>query len=211
MKKKILSMAILSIVLLLAMFSVVSITHNVMGHKGNQTVEITQVLSGEHMYYIVKITDPDGIDVVHPQIRNPDGVLVWDGGHYYPDGQTTFEFTIPQDVVIENGGIRVYLEVKLTDSQDRPVFSKWITPEWYTWEPPYWPTYEQLTCVYEDYAGGRGGIIQLPDIEEGGAAIPDLSGHNHGTPAGIIAGAIAGATALISAAWYIRRRRTKAI
>jgi len=59
--------------------------------------------------------------------------------------------------------------------------------------------------------GGRGGIIQLPDVEEPGVAIPDLSGHNHGTPAGIIAGAIAGATALISAAWYIRRRRTKAI
>lgn len=55
-----------------------------------------------------------------------------------------------------------------------------------------------------------GGIITPPQIEEPGAATPDSSGHNFGAPAGIIAGAIAGVTALIGAVWYIRRRRTKA-
>jgi len=58
--------------------------------------------------------------------------------------------------------------------------------------------------------GGVGGIVEFPQIEEPGTATPDLSEHNYGALAGIIAGAIAGATALISAAWYIRRRRTKA-
>ena len=56
-----------------------------------------------------------------------------------------------------------------------------------------------------------GGIVKSPDIEEPGAAIPDSSGHNFGAPAGIIAGAAVGVIMLISAAWYVRRRRTKAI
>jgi len=55
-----------------------------------------------------------------------------------------------------------------------------------------------------------GGIVETPQIEEPGTAIPDSLEHNYGASAGIIAGAIAGVTALISAAWYIRRRRTKA-
>jgi len=59
--------------------------------------------------------------------------------------------------------------------------------------------------------GGVGGIVEFPQIEEPGAAIPNSSEHNYGALAGIIAGAIAGVTVLISAAWYIRRRRTKAI
>jgi len=55
-----------------------------------------------------------------------------------------------------------------------------------------------------------GGIVELPGIEEPGATVPYSSGHNYGALAGIIAGATVGVTALISAAWYIRRRRTKA-
>jgi len=56
-----------------------------------------------------------------------------------------------------------------------------------------------------------GGIVELPGVEEPGAAIPDLSDHNYGALAGIIVGAIVGVIMLISAVWYIRRRRTKAI
>lgn len=59
--------------------------------------------------------------------------------------------------------------------------------------------------------GGVGGIVELPQIEEPGTATPDLSDHNYGALAGIIAGAIASVIALISAVWYIRRRRTNAI
>jgi hypothetical protein len=58
---------------------------------------------------------------------------------------------------------------------------------------------------------GVGGIAELPGIEEPGAVTPDSSGHNYGALAGIIVGAIVGVIMLISAAWYIRRRRTKAI
>jgi hypothetical protein len=56
-----------------------------------------------------------------------------------------------------------------------------------------------------------GGVIELPMVEEPGAVTPDSSGHNYGASAGIIVGAIVGTIALISAAWYVRRRRTKAI
>jgi len=56
-----------------------------------------------------------------------------------------------------------------------------------------------------------GGIVELPGIEEPGAVTPDSSGHNYGALAGIIVGATVGVIMLISAAWYIRRRRTKAI
>lgn len=66
---------------------------------------------------------------------------------------------------------------------------------------------EQLALA----AGIIGGIVEFPQIEEPGTAVPDLSGHNYGASAGMIVGAIAGVIALISAAWYIRRRRTKAI
>ena len=55
-----------------------------------------------------------------------------------------------------------------------------------------------------------GGIIETPQIEEQGIVTLDLSEHNYGASAGIIAGAIAGVIMLVSAAWYIRRRRTKA-
>jgi len=56
-----------------------------------------------------------------------------------------------------------------------------------------------------------GGIVELPGIEEPGVVTPDSSGHNYGALAGIIVGATVGTIMLISAAWYIRRRRTKAI
>jgi len=56
-----------------------------------------------------------------------------------------------------------------------------------------------------------GGIVETPQIEEPGAVTPDSSGYNYGALAGIIVGAIVGTITLISAAWYIRRRRTKAI
>ena len=56
-----------------------------------------------------------------------------------------------------------------------------------------------------------GGIVEFPDIEEPGAVTPDSSGHNYGALAGIIVGATVGVIMLISAAWYVRRRRTKAI
>jgi len=59
--------------------------------------------------------------------------------------------------------------------------------------------------------GPVGGIVEFPQIEEPGTAIPDSSDHNYGALAGIIVGAIAGVIALISAVWYVRRRRTKAI
>jgi hypothetical protein len=59
--------------------------------------------------------------------------------------------------------------------------------------------------------GTVGGVVEFPQIEEPGAAIPDLSDHNYGALAGIIVGAIVGVIMLISAVWYIRRRRTKAI
>ncbi len=52
-----------------------------------------------------------------------------------------------------------------------------------------------------------GGIIELPQIEEPGIAIPDSSGHNYALLAAIVAGAVIG---IIGTAWYIRRRRTKA-
>lgn len=58
--------------------------------------------------------------------------------------------------------------------------------------------------------GGVGGIVEFPQLGEPGAATPDLSGHNYGAAAGIIAGAVAGVIALTGAVWYIRRRRTKA-
>jgi len=58
---------------------------------------------------------------------------------------------------------------------------------------------------------GVGGIVELPGVEEPGAVTPDSSGHNYGALAGIIVGATVGTIMLISAAWYIRRRRTKAI
>jgi len=51
-----------------------------------------------------------------------------------------------------------------------------------------------------------GGIVELPQIEEPGAVPPDSSGHNYGTLAGIIVGAIVGVIMLISAVWYARRR-----
>lgn len=51
-----------------------------------------------------------------------------------------------------------------------------------------------------------GGIVEFLQIDEPEAATPDLSGHSSGASAGIIAGAMVGVTALISAAWYIRRR-----
>lgn len=56
-----------------------------------------------------------------------------------------------------------------------------------------------------------GGIAEFPQIEEPGTAIPDLSDHNYGALARIIVGAIVGTIILISAVWYVRRRRTKAI
>lgn len=56
-----------------------------------------------------------------------------------------------------------------------------------------------------------GGIIEFPQLEEPETAIPNSSGHNRDASASITAGAIAGAAVLIGAAWYIRRRRTKAI
>jgi len=57
-----------------------------------------------------------------------------------------------------------------------------------------------------------GGVAEFPQIEEPGTAIPDYSSeHNYGPLAGIIVGAIVGTIILISAVWYIRRRRTKAI
>jgi len=56
-----------------------------------------------------------------------------------------------------------------------------------------------------------GGIAEFPQIEEPGTVTPDLSDHNYGALAGIIVGAIVGTIMLISAVWYIRRRRTKAI
>jgi hypothetical protein len=56
-----------------------------------------------------------------------------------------------------------------------------------------------------------GGIVEFPQMEQPGAVTPDSSGHNYGALAGIIIGAIVGVIMLISAVWYIRRRRTKAI
>lgn len=56
-----------------------------------------------------------------------------------------------------------------------------------------------------------GGIVEFPQLEEPEAVTPDLSDHNYGALAGIIVGAIVGTIALIGAAWYVRRRRTKAI
>jgi len=56
-----------------------------------------------------------------------------------------------------------------------------------------------------------GGIVEFPQIEEPGTAIPDLSDHNYSALARIIVGAIVGTITLISAVWYVRRRRTKAI
>jgi len=58
---------------------------------------------------------------------------------------------------------------------------------------------------------GVGGIVEFPQIEEPGTAIPDLSDHNYSALARIIVGAIVGTIILISAVWYVRRRRAKAI
>jgi len=57
---------------------------------------------------------------------------------------------------------------------------------------------------------GVGGIGEFPQIHERGSFAPDLSGEDHGLSASIIAGVIGGVTVLVSAAWYIRRRRRKA-
>jgi len=55
-------------------------------------------------------------------------------------------------------------------------------------------------------ASSVGGILEFPQMEEGGSATPELAEHNYGATAGIIAGVIA----LTGAVWYVRRRRTKA-
>jgi hypothetical protein len=56
---------------------------------------------------------------------------------------------------------------------------------------------------------GVGGIVEFPQIEEPGTAIPapDSSGNNDALWPAIVAGAVIG---IIGTAWYIRRRRTKA-
>ena len=61
-----------------------------------------------------------------------------------------------------------------------------------------------------DVTPSVGGIVELSGVEEPAAVTPDSSGHNYGAPTGIIVGAIVGTITPISAAWYIRRRRTKA-
>jgi len=75
---------------------------------------------------------------------------------------------------------------------------------------------DELSQSYEEWIHvsaviGVGGIVELPGIEEPGAVTTDSSGHNYGALAGIIVGAIVGVIMLISAAWYVRRRRTKAM
>jgi len=65
--------------------------------------------------------------------------------------------------------------------------------------------------TYEYPPGGVGGVVDLPGIEEPGTVTTDSSDHNYGALAGIIVGAIVGVIMLISAVWYVRRRRTKAI
>jgi len=75
---------------------------------------------------------------------------------------------------------------------------------------------DESSCSYAEWIditalGGVGGIVEFPQIEEPGAVTPDLSDHNYGALAGIIVGAIVGTITLISAVWYVRRRRTKAI
>jgi len=58
--------------------------------------------------------------------------------------------------------------------------------------------------IHINAPGGVGGTVEVP-----GVVTPDLSEHDYGASAGIIAAAVAGAAALTGAAWYIRRRRTK--
>ena len=65
--------------------------------------------------------------------------------------------------------------------------------------------------IHISSAPAVGGIVKFPQMEQPGAVTPDSSGHNYGALAGIIVGATVGVIMLISAAWYIRRRRTKAI
>jgi len=74
--------------------------------------------------------------------------------------------------------------------------------------------YEYINDTYMDdseWTYGVGGIVELPQLEEPGTVTPNLSDHNYDALAGIIVGAVVGVIALISAVWYMRRRRTKAI
>jgi len=83
------------------------------------------------------------------------------------------------------------------------------------WPGTYTKTHSQSPEVWEvslmEPLPAVGGIVELPQIKEPGAVTPDSSGHNYGALAGIIVGAIVGTIMLISAVWYVRRRRTKAI
>ena len=68
-------------------------------------------------------------------------------------------------------------------------------------------SYEEWTDI-QAHSPGVGGIVELPGITETPPEVSEPAGANYALWAAIVAGAVIG---IIGTAWYIRRRRTKAI
>lgn len=219
MKKKTLSMACLLLIMtIMALFIIGLMGSSVQATSLTSDIEyVTEEQIDGHWYYKYRVRDTvDGLDYIKCLEQSTQD------GKYYE--QARLYEKNPVTGILSGPKTRIDYPDKPNNSW-REFFIKKTYAEAATHRISVYDTQGKDNCddTYEikgtdpknpkQVMVGVGGIIELPQIEEPGTAIPapDSSGHNYGASADIIAGAIAGVTALISAAWYIRRRRTKAI